>query len=84
MSLQIKNETVYVIYHNGTPYNKSGRKIVYTSKGAARGVITNDAKDIAKYDYNFSDWYELSSNKKEELVQKVVDEFEIVEYAPKK
>lgn len=43
MSLQIKNETVYVIYRNGQPYQSKGRKLVYTTKGAANGVITQDA-----------------------------------------
>lgn len=84
MSLQIKNETVYVIYRNGEPYNSAGRKIVYTTKGAARGVITNEAKDSVRNSYDFDDWYELGSDKKEELIQKVVDEFEIIEYVPKK
>lgn len=66
MSLQVKNETVYVIYRNGEPYNKTGRKIAYTTKGSARGVITNEAKEIARYDFEKSyEWYDLSIEKRD-------------------
>lgn len=82
MGLEIKDETVYVIYRNGTPYNTTGRKIVYTFKGAAKGVITNEAKDIAQMDYA-GDWYELSRSKREKLIENVTEEFEIIEYVPK-
>ena len=80
MGLKIKNETVYVIYHNGQPYDNSGRKIVYTSKGAAKGVITNDAKDNARYTKGY---YDLSHEQKEKLIEENLMGFEIVEYTPK-
>ncbi|RKJ60276.1 hypothetical protein D7X33_28070 [Butyricicoccus sp. 1XD8-22] len=84
MSLQVKDETVYVIYHNGEPYNGTGRKIVYTTKGAAKGVITKEAKELAEYKYEeFCDWYELSRTERDRLIQNIINEFEIVEYTPK-
>ena len=82
MSLQVKNETVYVIYYRGEPYNTTGRKIVYTSTGAAKGVITNESKNIAESDYE-GYWYELSRESRDKLIQVASNEFEIVEYVPK-
>jgi hypothetical protein len=90
MSLKIENETVYVIYKNGVPYEGDGRKLVYTSTSAANGVITKEAKReaehgwLVKRDYlNDADWYELSRKSREILIDKVKDEFTIVEYGPK-
>lgn len=88
MSLKIKNETVYVIYHNGEPYQGNGRKLVYTTKGSANGVITQDAKDEARYRFEKSkvgnDWYELSLSERDKLIDKVKEEFQVIEYAPRK
>lgn len=83
MSLQIKDETVYVIYQNGQPYQARGRKLVYTSKGAANGVITKEAYDEARLSYN-GDWYDLSNSKRETMTEAVKKEFDIVEYGPKR
>ena len=80
--MEIKNETVYVIYHDGEPFDGNGRKSVYTKKGAARGVITEESKDIAK-NRNRKDWYEFSREDQEQLINNVKSEFEIVEYVPK-
>jgi hypothetical protein len=90
--LKIKNETVYVIYLNGEPYSESGRKLVYTTKGAANGVITYDAEQEARrrYDelrkksgYEMLDWY-YDTEEKKQLIEEVRSQFEVVEYAPKK
>lgn len=84
--LTIKDETVYVIYNNGQPYKSFGRKLVYTNVGGAKGVITNDSSDEARYRYEKKtkkDWYDLSNKKREELINKVKEEFEVVEYGPK-
>ncbi|WP_339193835.1 hypothetical protein MKY95_18915 [Paenibacillus sp. FSL P4-0176] len=83
MSLQIKDETVYVIYRNGSPYEARGRKLVYTSRGAANGVVTKEAYDEARLSYD-RDWYELSNSKRESMTEKVKKEFNIVEYGPKR
>lgn len=83
MSLQIKDETVYVIYRNGQPYKTHGRKLVYTSRGAANGVVTKEAYDEARLSYK-GDWYDLSVNKRENMTEKVKKEFNIVEYGPKR
>nr|WP_145401671.1 hypothetical protein [Paenibacillus xylanexedens] len=82
MSLQIKNETVYVIYRNGQPYQSRGRKLVYTSKCAANGVVTKETYDEARLSYK-GDWYELSNSKRESMTEAVKKEFNIVEYGPK-
>ncbi|WP_063562919.1 hypothetical protein [Paenibacillus sp. O199] len=79
MSLQIKDETVYVIYRNDQPYEARGRKLVYTSKGAANGVVTKEAYDEARLSYK-GDWYELSNSKRETMTEKVKKEFNIVKY----
>lgn len=88
--LQIKNETVYVIYHEGKPYDGSGRKLVYTSRVAANGVITNDSRDEAKHRHtktrNYmddTDWYDLDKASREILIDKIRNEFSIVEYGPR-
>lgn len=91
MSLKIKDETVYVIYRNGEPYQARGRKLVYTTKGAANGVITNDAQNEA--------WNKYRDMLKEKGIKPlehrtnydVLDsfenearkEFKVVEYGPK-
>ena len=83
MGLQIKNETVYVIYKDGEPYNGSGRKLVYTTRGAAQGVITNEAKDNAHYKYAKGSWWDLSNAEKDKLIEQELSKFQIVEYTPK-
>jgi hypothetical protein len=90
MSLKIVDETVYVIYKNGVPYEGDGRKLVYTSTGAANGVITKEAKRDAERNYTTTrnyltdiDWYELGWNSREYLIDRVKEEFTIVEYGPK-
>ncbi|MNX90399.1 hypothetical protein D3C86_1224450 [compost metagenome] len=82
MSLQIKNETVYVIYRNGEPYQSRGRKLVYTTKGAANGVITQEAHDEARLSFNGS-WYDLNNNERDSMIEAAKTEFDIVEYGPK-
>jgi hypothetical protein len=91
--LKIKNETVYVIYRNGEPYQKAGRKIVYTSKGAANGVITADTYDEAYENYKkirtesrytIAEWYYLPDAEREKFIEDVKSQFELVEYVPKK
>jgi hypothetical protein len=90
LNLQIKNETVYVIYHDGKPYGGSGRKLVYTSKSAANGVISREAKSEAEHRYHLArsystdcDWYELDLSVREDLINEMKKEFNIVEYEPK-
>jgi hypothetical protein len=91
-NLKIKNETVYVIYHNGQPYQKPGRKLVYTSKGAAKNVITTDAQYEARRryenerknkNYDLPSWWELTEEEREKHIDAVKSEFEVVEYGPK-
>lgn len=82
-SLQIKDETVYVIYRNGQPYQGYGRKLVYTTKRAANGVITFESYDEARFNYKGSDWWELGQDQWNEIIEKVKSEFEVVEYTPK-
>lgn len=88
--LEIKDETVYVIYHKGKPYNGPGRKLVYTSRGAANGVITNDSRDEAKHRHSITrdyltdiDWYDLDSASREGFIDKVRNEFTVIEYGTK-
>jgi hypothetical protein len=90
--LKIKDETVFVIYRNGEPYKKPGRKLVYTTKGAANGIITTDTYEEAyqKYKgnrkengYTMSEWYYLSSGVQEKLIDEIKRQFEIIEYGPK-
>lgn len=80
MGLEIKNETVYVIYYDDKPYNTSGRKIVYTSKGAAKGVITNDVNKEVTYSPEI---HNLSSSEVDEALKKELGKYKIVEYTPK-
>jgi len=82
--LEIKNETVYVIYKNGKPYQSFGRKIVYTTKGSANGVITADAKKHAQMNYVKGSWWDLMPSEQEKLIEKEKGKFELVEYVPKK
>jgi hypothetical protein len=91
-SLTIKNETVYVIYRKGQPYSESGRKLVYTTKGSANGVITYDAEQEARrrYDelrkksgYKMLDWY-YDTEEKKQLIDEVRSQFEVVEYVPRR
>lgn len=82
-SLQIKKETVYVIYRNGEPYQGRGRKLVYTTIGAARGVISSDSYDEARLNYEGFDWWELGQEGQYRFIEKVKREFEVVEYTPK-
>lgn len=87
--LKITNETVFVIYRNGQPYESRGRKLAYTTKGAARGVITADARIIARDRFAAEDagnnyWYDLTKEERDELVDIVRGEFEVVDYGPKR
>lgn len=82
-SLQIKDETVYVIYRNGEPYQGRGQKLVYTTKGAAKCVILSDSYDETELNYEGFDWRALSNEERNKLVEKVKSEFEVVEYTPK-
>jgi hypothetical protein len=91
MSLKIENETVYVIYKNGIPYDGDGRKLVYTSISAANGVITKEAKREAERNYDWMSpkfpgrpyWYELDSEYRNRTIEEEKNEFIIVEYGPK-
>ena len=83
--LTIKNETVYVIYRNGEPYSSKGKKLVYTTKGAANGVITNESKELAVESVvdgtrNRKLWWDLSKGEQDEIVDRIRNEFEVVEY----
>ena len=79
--MEIKNETVYVIYRNGEPYTESSRKTVYTKRGSANGVITTVAKEEARYG---NDYWNLSYEERDELVEHIKKEFSVVEYKPVK
>lgn len=90
--LKIKNETVYVIYRDGQPYQETGRKLVYTSKGAANGVITTDAREEARFRYDdmqraggykIPDWWDIGKDKQQDFIDLVRAEFTVVEYGPK-
>jgi hypothetical protein len=75
------DDRIYVIYRNGKRYEKSGRKIAYLTRSAAKGVITTDSAEIARQ--RTPHWYRLSQNQREVLTAQVAEaEFEIVEYAP--
>ena len=79
--MEIKNETVYVIYYDGKPYKTSGRKLVYTTIGSAKGVITTDSEEIARYDYEGS-WWDLHRDERKKLANTIKERFEVVEYKP--
>lgn len=79
--MKINNETVYVIYHNGNPYEASNRKTVYTKRGSANGVITTIAKEDARYG---NDYWNLNDSERKELVEEIKKEFTVVEYKPVK
>lgn len=90
--LKIENETVYVIYRNGEPYQTSGRKLVYTTLGAANGIITTDAKRMAESrylekrrdgGYVLPDWYKVPRDKRKILIDDVRKEFVVIPYGPK-
>lgn len=79
--LEIKNETVYVIYRNGIPYKAAGRKLVYTTAGAANSVITNVVKDEVNYT---KEYYNLPRDERNAIVEKIKnEEFTVIEYGPK-
>lgn len=91
--LQIIDETVFVIYKDGKPYEATGRKLVYTKKGAANGVITAVAGDEAQRrhndkrrgkEYTIPEWYYLGRDENKRLIDEVRKEFEVVEYGPKR
>lgn len=72
---------VFVIYYKGQPYDKASRKIVYLTKGAAQGVITSEAKEIAEsecLDY----WWDLTKVQKGKRIEEVKKEFKIIKYTP--
>ncbi|QSF43402.1 hypothetical protein [Paenibacillus tianjinensis] len=76
MSLKIENETVYVIYKNGVPYDGESRKLVYTSMSAASSVITTEAKREAERNYDWMEakfpgrpyWYELDREYRDRMI----------------
>ena len=73
---QILNETLYVIYQNGKPYDVPGRKLVYCLECTAQAVITRESIKIAK-----RRWPQAEDHEKE--ADKVLKEFSVVEYRPK-
>lgn len=92
--VKIKNETVFVIYRNGEPYQERGRKIVYTTIGAAKRIITGDSEEIARrnfdkekgYDesrHHLGWWDELTQEEREKRIESVKEQFSIVVYTPK-
>jgi hypothetical protein len=86
-NLKIKNETVFVVYKDGEPYQSWGRKLVYTTKGAANGVITTDSEEIARqrYEKYHGSWYDnLDREERSKKIDEVRKEFEVMEYGPKK
>lgn len=91
MSLKIEDETVYVIYYEGKPYQESGCKLVYTATSGANGVITREAKHKAEHRYDLMTkllpdrryWYELDRDVRTKMIEEVKSEFSIVEYGPK-
>lgn len=77
------DDRVYVIYRNGKRYDQRGRKIAYLTRGAAKGVITSDAEEIARQKYGLRTWWDLTKDERKRLAKQVAEEeFEIVEYAP--
>jgi hypothetical protein len=84
--MEVKNETIYVIYHNGTPYPHV-QKPVYLTKGSAKGQITHIAKKLARerfenVDYGHNYWYVLDNTGREDLIEEARNEFKIIEYKP--
>lgn len=84
--MEVKDETVYVIYHNGMPYPHV-KKPVYLTEGTAKGQITHLAKELAKHrfenaDYGHNYWYDLGREGREDLIEEARNEFKIVEYKP--
>lgn len=90
MKLQIENETVYAVYRDGKPFHGEGCKLIYTTKGAATGVITREAKGEAEGNYYLGrniltdkHWYELELSIRENMIIDIKRKFSIVEYVPK-
>ena len=84
--MEVKNETVYVIYHNDVPYPHV-QKPVYLTKGSAKGQITHIAKELARQrfenrNYGHNYWYDLDRSGQEDLIEEARNEFKIVEYTP--
>ena len=57
--------------------------MVYTTRGSANGVITQDSNDKARLNYKGYDWWEVGKERQEEIINQVRNQFEIVEYTPK-
>lgn len=77
--------TVYVIYKDGKPYIKSGRKTVYLKIGSARSVITTESQyDAIKLYDNYckdnninGDWYDLSNFEANKWLEKAKSHYEV-------
>lgn len=82
------DDTIYVVYFNGKRYKKDGLKIAYLTEGAAKQIITTEAKYKAECEYDdmhkkeYKYWYDLSKEQRKELVEKMKERFEIVPYKP--
>lgn len=86
--MQIKNETVYVIYFDGKPYEAYGRKLAYISRGAAKGVVTGDMNAMLDRMFQKETGKDYFDNPNAEVWNRLEGElsarFEIVEYGPKR
>ena len=77
--------TVYVIYKDGKPYIKSGRKTVYLKISSARSVITTESQyDAIKLYDNYckdnninGDWYDLSNIEANKWLEKAKSHYEV-------
>lgn len=85
-SQKIENETVYVIYYKGKPFESSGRKIVYMNRASAKSVITSESKRLAQEIYRQSynqTFYDIGKEERTKWIEICKKDFEIIEYTPK-
>ena len=77
---------VYVIYKDGKPYIKSGRKTVYLKIGSTRSVITTESQYDARKLYDSyckdnninGDWYDdLSEDERNKWLEKAKLHYEV-------
>lgn len=88
----MQEDTIYVVYFDGKRYVKSGLKIAYLDIKSARQIVTVEAKNKAEYEYEgdrwdltrkeIKYWYDLHKEEKVDLINKMKERFEIVEYKP--
>ncbi|QYK62607.1 hypothetical protein [Paenibacillus sp. S25] len=89
---KIQNETIYVIYRNGEPYQGNGENHVYKTRGAADIAMTLGIENEARsnyekirhsYDYKLAEWREIGHNRQCGFMDEIRPKFQVVEYGPK-